>query len=319
MRKEFLIFVVAVLLRFEATAQSPPTLEIAKNNGNITLSWSNLTSMFFLESTTNFSRPIFWDETGLAFSTGNYTFSIVEPRKFFRLTEPLPIFQFGVFYNLDMDFTPGQPFTMNGNVFVNGNIWMYPQANATFNASVSATLLITNADDPNDQLGFSSYASPINYNGGQPNSHAAPLTLPTYLNTSTNLARAMLDLPPPGAGAPNNVAYAPSNEVYLYNTVDLIISNSISGTNSLGGGSSPTGTNLFIYFQDPNNSVTAPATGHLTRLTNDFYILKTGGWTNNVSPLVSAGKDCYTNVLYAGWSFATNVAFYDCRRSRQWL
>ena len=125
----------------------------------------------------------------------------------------------------------------------------------------------------------------------------------------------MLDLPPPGAGAPNENAYAPSNQVYLYNEVDLIISNSISGTNILRSSYTPTGTNLMIYFQYPSSAFTAPATGYLTRLTNDFYTLKTGGWTNYVSPLISAGKDSYTNVLYAGWSFVTNVAFYDYRES----
>src|ERR1700690_2978893 len=112
MRKEFLIFVVAVLLRFEATAQLSPPLQIAKNNGNITLSWSNLPSLFVLESTTNLSRPIFWDDMGVSFSTGSYNLTDVGTQKFFRLTELLPVFQFGVFYNLDMDFSPGFPFLM---------------------------------------------------------------------------------------------------------------------------------------------------------------------------------------------------------------
>ena len=232
----------------------------------------------------------------------------------------IPIFQYGVFYNMDMDFISGQPLTMNGKVMVNGNIWMYPQATATFNDTVSATLLVTNADDPNDQQGFSSYTSPIIYNGGNPVSGVDSLVMPIAgANNNPTNVEAMLNLPPPGLGAPNAVAYAPSNQVYLYNAADLIISNSISGTNSLSGGSSPTGTNLFIYYQDPGSPVTAPSTGHLTQLTNDFYILKIAGpsgpYTNYVSPLFSAGKDCYTNVLYAGWSFVTNVAFYDYRES----
>ena len=104
--------------------------------------------------------------------------------------------------------------------------------------------------------------------------------------------------------------------MYLYNAADLIISNSISGTNVLGGIYTPTGTNLIIYFQDPSLSPAWPATGHLTRLTNDFYLLKTGGWTNYISTNLSfVGIDSYTNVKYAGWSFVTNVAFWDYRES----
>ena len=83
----------------------------------------------------------------------------------------IPVFQYGVFYNMDMDVSNGKPMTMNGKTFVNGNIWMYPQASMTFNGSVEATLLVTNADDPNDQQNLTSYTAPTyNFtdNGGNP-------------------------------------------------------------------------------------------------------------------------------------------------------
>ena len=38
----------------------------------------------------------------------------------------IPVFQFAVFYNLDLDIEPGAPMTINGKVFSNQNIWMWP-------------------------------------------------------------------------------------------------------------------------------------------------------------------------------------------------
>jgi hypothetical protein len=101
---------------------------------------------------------------------------------------------------------------------------------------------------------------------------------------------------------------------YLANAADLIISNSPNGTNVFGpAGYIPKGTNIFIFYQDAFNAT------KLKPLTPDFYILKTaattGLYTNYVSPLTSAGKGSYTNVSYAGWSFVTNVAFWDFREN----
>ncbi len=48
-------------------------------------------------------------------------------------------------------------------------------------------------------------------------------------------------------------------------------------------------------------------------VTNDFYSLKVGGSTNHIQAATSAGLDCVTNVKYAGYSFLTNVLFWDAR------
>jgi hypothetical protein len=130
-----------------------------------------------------------------------------------------PIFQYGVFYNLDMDLTPGQTMTVNGKVHVNGTLWMYPQASATFNDIVEASVMVTNEDNPNDQQNLTSYTAPT-YNGGNPRSGVGRLNM--LINT-TNV-EAILNLPPAGLGVPNDAAYMPSNQMYLYNECDLIIS-----------------------------------------------------------------------------------------------
>ena len=206
----------------------------------------------------------------------------------------VPIFQFGVFYNLDLDLSPGQPMTMNGKVHVNGTFWMYPQAPAIFNDIVEASVVVTNKDDPNDQQNLTSYTSPT-YNGGPPRSGVGRLDM----LITTNI-EAILNLPPAGLGVPNDAGYMPSNQIYLYNECDLIISNSVSGTN----GNSRYGTNLSIYFDD-NYSQT------LTLLTNDLQ------WTNGFIIITNgsgAGKTYTTNpITYKFYSFVTNVTFYDFR------
>jgi len=212
----------------------------------------------------------------------------------------IPVFQYGVFYNMDMDLSNGKPMVMNGKTFVNGNIWMYPQASMTFNGSVMATLLVTNADDPNDQQNLTSYTTPTyNFtdNGGKPLSKANAVSLPIGgPNSNPTNIEAILNLPPASVAVPNDAGYAQSNQVYLYNKADLIISNSATGI----GTNSVWSTNLSVYYDD---SYSSP---RLTLLTNDLQwpVIKTNG--------SGAGATYSTNIMKF-YSFVTNVTFYDFR------
>ena len=218
----------------------------------------------------------------------------------------IPIFQFGVYYNMDMDFSPGQPMIMNGKTFVNGNIWMYPQNTMTFNGSVVATLMVTNADNPNDQQALTSYTTPTyNFtdNGGKPLSKADSVSLPIGgPNSNATNVEAILNIPPAGLEVPNSAGYLTTNfNTYKYNQSILIISNSVSGTN----GNSVWGTNLSIFFDDAH-------TYTLTMVTNDVQ------WTNAVPVTITnpvngtlkTNINWYTNKFY---SFVTNVTFFDFR------
>ena len=218
----------------------------------------------------------------------------------------IPVFQFGVFYNMDMDLSPGQAMTMNGKTFVNGNIWMYPQATMTFNDTVAATLLVTNDDNPNDQQNLTSYITPIyNFkaNGGKALSLATPVTMPLNgTNNNPTNVEAILNLPPAAFAAPNSAAYAVSNQVYLYNKCDLIVSNAAYATNAT------IGTNFTVYYQDQYN------TPVLAKLTNEVFT-----FSNKVSPYTvyttNSPYPLTTNYvkIAAGFSWLTNVSFYDYR------
>jgi hypothetical protein len=206
-----------------------------------------------------------------------------------------------------MDLSNGKPMVMNGKVHCNGNIWMYPQASMIFNDAVEATLVVTNHDNPSDQQNLTSFVQPTyaTLSGGVPNplSGAAPLfLLPINSNIGPANAEAILNLPPVGSGAPLAAAYATSNQLYLYNECDLIVSNAITGTNAT------IGTNFTVYYQDPSN------TPILARLTNEVFT-----FSNTVTKAVytTNSPNAWNTTDYvkiaAGFPWLTNVTFYDYR------
>ena len=269
-------------------AELSPTLQISENGGNATFSCSGTSGFFLLQATTNLSRPVTWTSTlpnWVGAPATNVNVALSPMPQFFRLAQVVPVFQFGVFYNLDLDISPGQPMTMSGAVFADGNIWIWPYASMVFNDSVSAAGTVYAQIQPNDQQATNPYVAPT-YNAGEPVSHAGPLVLLATLTNAapTNLFQRYLDLPPGTNGAPNTNAYTANGQIYLFNEVDLIISNSASGL------SGTRGTNIAIWYQDTNQTTA------LTPLQPDM--------TNVIASL--------TNRFF---SFVTNVQFYDYRES----
>lgn len=215
----------------------------------------------------------------------------------------IPLFQFAVFYNLDLDVSPGQPMTINGPVFCNGIIWMWPYASMTFNSTVGSALVVTNHMQPYDQQSSSGYVAPTYKVTGQPQSHLDSLTMPIGTNNNPSAVEAIINLPPAGLGAPLAAAYTTNGSIYQFNLSDLIISNSAAGL------SSTCGTNITIWFQD-----SVALTTHLTPVTNDLFRLKTGGFTNIIT-YANGARNSRSNVAYSCYSFVTNVQFYDFRES----
>ena len=219
----------------------------------------------------------------------------------------IPLFQFAIFYNVNMEIDPGATMVVNGPVFGNQGIWA-GTPNVTFNSTVAAGDLIY--DDLTDTTNKNPWC--VHDDVGTPNGNFAiaplanqdSLTLPIgTTNNDPAAVEAIINLPPTSLGAPNANAYSTNGQMYLFNRSDLIISNAASGL------SGTRGTNITIWYQNPNN----PAS-YLTPVTNDFYALKTGGSTNVLSTVQGAINNV-SNVLYDTYSFATNVSFYDYRES----
>jgi len=144
-----LIAVLLLLFRLVAAGQTSPTLQIVNTNENAALSWAGGSApLFSLQTTTNLSPPITWTDLASVAGTGNTNVPIANPQQFFRLAQVLPIFQFAIFYNLDLEIAAAQTFTITGPVFSNGGIWS-GSTTITFANTVSAVGTATNtANDP---------------------------------------------------------------------------------------------------------------------------------------------------------------------------
>jgi hypothetical protein len=236
----------------------------------------------------------------------------------------IPIFQFAIFYNLNMEIDPGGAMTVTGPVFSNGGLWS-GSSSLTFNSSVSAagTATTTNADPYATGKTGSGGTPTNNFLGGLPLSDATALSMPIGTNTSADSVRQLIGLPPSDVD-PNSLV----GQQYPYNTADLIISNSSSGT-------------ITAFYQDTNS---AP------RLTTIPYDAKTvtantltNGYTTNTTSTITPGTPIYnrhhqitgytsptTNTSttitpnttttystnYDAYSFVTNVTFYDYREGK---
>jgi hypothetical protein len=227
----------------------------------------------------------------------------------------IPIFQYAIFYDINLEIAPGQPMTINGPVFSDAGIWAGSQL-TTFSSTVGAVNQVNVTDtDPFDPGYKPQNGGPTFTLAGQPTSGNTAVTMPVAgaTNSDPTNVETILNIPPLAYAMGTAPAYTTNGLEYLANGADLIISNSNLGTNF--GSLTPYGTNITISFQ----SGVSP--NYLQQITPDFYIFKgppfppTGRYTNFVSLSLSDTNRCYTNVYYAGWSFVTNVAFYDYRES----
>jgi hypothetical protein len=228
----------------------------------------------------------------------------------------IPLFQFAIFYNINLEMCPGAGMDITGPVFCNGSIW---EGSEYLTNTSTVTAVGTNDTANTDPFLLPGYTyaphggtPAVNFTyPGQPVSKANALTMPVGTNSTNNDPAAIEAILNLATNYPINTtaAYSTNGQIYLANAADLFITNTASGTNN----SSPMGTNTFVYYQDAANGP-----NYLTLVPFDFYLLKkaaaTGFITNYVSTNLTAGIDSVTNVQYAGYSFITNALFYDWRQ-----
>lgn len=175
----------------------------------------------------------------------------------------IPIFQYAIFYDLNMEIDPGATMTVSGPVYSNGGIWAGSSV-LTFMSSVAAAgQVATGTSDP--------FATNYTGSGGSTftsgyTSNADTLAMPIGQTNDPNAIRALLNLPPAGTSP-----YSSTGQLYFINQADLIVSNSSSGT-------------ISVYLQDSNNvtpvkyippNVTKMTTNGATVTTNLSYSFAT--------------------------------------------
>ncbi|HTR40537.1 MAG TPA: hypothetical protein VMH87_02815 [Pseudomonadales bacterium] len=219
----------------------------------------------------------------------------------------IPLFQFAIFYNMNLEIAAAQTLNIAGPVYSNGGIWS-GSTSITFASTVSAVGLATNSSSDPFCSGYTGSGLSTYSKSGQPTSGNDTLTMPVGSNNIPSTVEAIVNIPPSSYALGTAAMFSTNGQLYLANKADLYLTNTPIGTN---WNAIPTGTNLFLYYQDGANG-----TNYQMWVTNDFYALKVGGvqgWTNSVQTATSAGIDCVTNVRYAGYTFLTNVLFWDWR------
>jgi len=220
----------------------------------------------------------------------------------------IPLFQFAVFYNMDLEIDPGAAMTITGPVWSNGGIWTGSTL-LTLANTVSAVGLATNTANDPFCSGYTGTGKSTYLITGQPTSGNDRITMPIGTNNDPNTIAALVNLPPPAYAMNTAAAFTTNGQAYLANGADLYLTNFSNGTNWLA--LVPRGTNMILYYQD------GISTPYQTQIPYDFYLmtnrtLHTFFSTNWVSANTNALN--YTNnIWYAGYSFLTNDYFYDWR------
>ena len=212
----------------------------------------------------------------------------------------IPLFQFAIFYNVNLEIAPGQPMTISGPVFCNQSIW--EGANyATFTSTVTA--VGTNCMLKNDPfaLNYGPQTPPPTFTlSGQPATQANALVMPIGTNNNPSTILGLLNLPPAAYYWGSGAEYSSNGIVYPANGADLVISNNASGTNFYP--LTLRGTNTTIWFQDSS----------MVQIPYDFYIVTNRTLhTNTIVNCVPTASA--SNILFAGYSFVTNAVFFDWR------
>jgi hypothetical protein len=154
----------------------------------------------------------------------------------------IPLFQYAIFYNINLEIQPGAAMSIGGQVFCNQSIWA-ASTGLVFSNSVTAagTVNSNNISDPFMTSGSKTGSGNPTFMGTVATNHAE-LNMPVGTNNSASSVEAILQLPPMTLGSAG--AYTSTGQVYFANQAELIMTNSSSFTN------------ISVFYQDPSNAPT---------------------------------------------------------------
>ncbi len=128
----------------------------------------------------------------------------------------IPVFQFAIFYNKDLEIHSLTDMEIRGRVHVNGNIYTAPSATLTFFDAVNSVGQNYFSRKPGDPAYSASPPSgTVNYNSSK-TTNVSSLTLPIGTNNTSAAVREVLNLPPSG----ETLASAMGQQRY-YNKAEL--------------------------------------------------------------------------------------------------
>jgi hypothetical protein len=133
--------------------------------------------------------------------------------------ESIPLFQFAIFYTMDLEIEPGANMIVTGRVHSNSNLWVMPGTNVslTFSNDVTCSSQIYPNNMPGDP-DHTTLANPnITYLGAH-DGGTSTLNLPIGTNNSPSNVNQVLQIPP---GTESSTSPMGTNR--FYNKADLII------------------------------------------------------------------------------------------------
>jgi len=139
----------------------------------------------------------------------------------------IPIFQYAIFYNITLEFTPQPPMKVYGPVHCNTNIYMNPAGALSFSNDVTSSGTIVAGPNPAGPFGLlggtTTYA-------GHHDSGLSALSLPIGTNNSPAAVTQVLDAPPAGEDPRSSLG----SQRY-YNKADIIITVSNTSVRLMSG------------------------------------------------------------------------------------
>lgn len=146
----------------------------------------------------------------------------------------IPLFQFAIFYAIDLEINPGPNMTISGRVHSNHDLYLQPQALLKFLSHVTVVGKIYIGKSPLDPTvrtpGTVTFMG--EHDGG-----ASSLTLPIGTNNTATAVHAVLEKPPVGEDKNSLMG-----QQRYYNKADLVIQVSNSGVTASSGGFNDFGT-----------------------------------------------------------------------------
>ncbi len=142
----------------------------------------------------------------------------------------IPLFQFAIFYNMNLEIAAAQTLNVQGPVYSNGGIWS-GSSSITFQSSVSAVGLATNSTSDPFCSGYTGSGLSTYSVAGQPTSGNDTLTMPVGSNNIPSTVEAIVNLPPSTYALGTAAAFTTNGQLYLANKADLYLTNTPTGTN----------------------------------------------------------------------------------------
>lgn len=127
----------------------------------------------------------------------------------------IPVFQFAIFYALDLEINPGPVMKVTGKVHSNANIYTAPVSGLQFMDDVTAVGLIYSNRAPGDPTGGSKVTPVFD---AQHVDHVSSLAMPIGTNNSPAAVNAILQEPPFGEDP-----QSPTGQERYYNKADLVV------------------------------------------------------------------------------------------------